>query len=1009
VDELFLGLLGVLVFCVIVVAPFVAIFMAYDARKRFADLQRRMTELEQRAARADWWIGEIARRTESLGDEVTSETTRVTREQESTSETTRFVTPRESQTRGSPLETAGRSATYGEGPTSSTAMETPRALAGSHGEGPTSTTAMHTPQGAALDYAATIPVASGPSGGVEAIEGAPREGATSATGLQTPLAIARSGSGRPTRTSDRTSSGESPTSATAIETPRAIAGATGEGPPSVTRVETPQAIARSPRSIFGKPPTPPPPPAPPPAVSREPFDFEKLVGVRLFAWLGGLGLFIGAAFFLEYSIEHDLIPPPMRIGIGLVVGALAVLVGDMLREKADRAGQALGGAGIATLYASLFAARTLYEILPAAAAFGAMAFVTVLAGVLAVRRDAFMLAVIALVGGFATPVLLSTGEDHRYALFGYLALLDAGVLYVAARRRWLALTALGFIATTIIYAGWAAEYLDNGGVPFALGTAALFAALFAFGTRHPVPESSVKAPIRAALFGIVLGAPFVAALSVGAVEELRPDPAFFAAYLGVLLIGNFVMAERWRAPYSLEIGAGLTVLALTSRVAPDILGSASTVTFLAFSAPALLLLVIALFRHARAGAEASASPRRAAAIALGGSWFIVGQAFPYAENGASIVPYGLYVGAHVAGYLALGLTIRASRWLAAAHALWVITLLTITRHDEVARLDEFVPFIVVPMFVFFALPLATERARRPAGWISGALSLVTHYAVLYALARTVWSDVSLGAGAIGAAILALGMLSFARQRIATETPSGVLATLGAITLAFLTAAVPITLSKQWITVAWGLEAAALAWLYLRMAHPGLLVASALLTLSTIVRLVANPSLWEYHARSGVIVFNWYLYTFGLPAIAFFAAAYLLRSDAVANRYRYPTALWFAGGATMFVLLNVEIADAYSTGQTIGFHMGASLGEDMTYSLGWGVFGVMTLVVGMMVRGAKVRISALAVLLLAIGKVFLHDLWHLGALYRVGSMVGLAMALLAVSFLTQRFILRGDRP
>jgi uncharacterized membrane protein len=41
-------------------------------------------------------------------------------------------------------------------------------------------------------------------------------------------------------------------------------------------------------------------------------------------------------------------------------------------------------------------------------------------------------------------------------------------------------------------------------------------------------------------------------------------------------------------------------------------------------------------------------------------------------------------------------------------------------------------------------------------------------------------------------------------------------------------------------------------------------------------------------------------------------------------------------------------------------------------------------------------------------VFLHDLWHLGALYRVGSMVGLAMALLAVSFLTQRFILRGDR-
>ena len=64
-------------------------------------------------------------------------------------------------------------------------------------------------------------------------------------------------------------------------------------------------------------------------------------------------LFIGAAFFLQYSIEHDLISPPMRIGIGLVVGASAVLIGDVIRGKADRAGQALGGAGIATLYASL--------------------------------------------------------------------------------------------------------------------------------------------------------------------------------------------------------------------------------------------------------------------------------------------------------------------------------------------------------------------------------------------------------------------------------------------------------------------------------------------------------------------------------------------------------------------------------------------------------------------------------------------------------------------------------
>jgi uncharacterized membrane protein len=105
---------------------------------------------------------------------------------------------------------------------------------------------------------------------------------------------------------------------------------------------------------------------------------------------------------------------------------------------------------------------------------------------------------------------------------------------------------------------------------------------------------------------------------------------------------------------------------------------------------------------------------------------------------------------------------------------------------------------------------------------------------------------------------------------------------------------------------------------------------------------------------------------------------------------------------------VEIADAYSTGNTIGFHMGASLGEDMTYSLGWGVFALVTLVLGMWLRSYGARMCAIGVLLLTIGKVFLHDLWALGALYRVGSMVGLAVALLLVSFLTQRFVLKGDR-
>jgi len=82
---------------------------------------------------------------------------------------------------------------------------------------------------------------------------------------------------------------------------------------------------------------------------------------------------------------------------------------------------------------------------------------------------------------------------------------------------------------------------------------------------------------------------------------------------------------------------------------------------------------------------------------------------------------------------------------------------------------------------------------------------------------------------------------------------------------------------------------------------------------------------------------------------------------------------------------------------------------MTYSLAWGIFALVLLLLGLARRSKPTRAAAIVVLVLTIGKVFLNDLWNLGALYRVGSIVGLALALLAVSFLTQRFVLARDEP
>jgi uncharacterized membrane protein len=84
-------------------------------------------------------------------------------------------------------------------------------------------------------------------------------------------------------------------------------------------------------------------------------------------------------------------------------------------------------------------------------------------------------------------------------------------------------------------------------------------------------------------------------------------------------------------------------------------------------------------------------------------------------------------------------------------------------------------------------------------------------------------------------------------------------------------------------------------------------------------------------------------------------------------------------------------------------------RDLVTSLAWGVYALVLLVLGTARRISPLRWASLAVLVLAIGKVFLHDLGHLDGLYRVGALLGLALSLLGVSLFYQRFVFRRTEP
>jgi uncharacterized membrane protein len=198
-----------------------------------------------------------------------------------------------------------------------------------------------------------------------------------------------------------------------------------------------------------------------PSPPRPRRDLETMIGGSLFNWLGIIAVTISVGFFLKYAFENEWIGATARVLLGAAAGCSVLALAERLRARGYRAyAHVLTGGGVLILYLSIYAARVFYSLIDVTAAFALMSVVTATAVLLSVRHDARSIAVLALIGGFMTPALLSTHVDNQIALFAYVAFLDAGVLAVAYFKRWRVLDHLAFVATALVFVGWALSYYE---------------------------------------------------------------------------------------------------------------------------------------------------------------------------------------------------------------------------------------------------------------------------------------------------------------------------------------------------------------------------------------------------------------------------------------------------------------------------------------------------------------------------------------------------------------------
>ncbi len=198
-----------------------------------------------------------------------------------------------------------------------------------------------------------------------------------------------------------------------------------------------------------------------PAPARPATDFEALIAGSWFNRIGIVAIILGVGYFLREAFRRGWIGPHGRVLTGVALGIGLLLAGERLRGRGYRNyAQSLSGGGIAILYLAFFAAFARYALIGQLPAFALMTMVTATAVLLAARTDALPIAILGLLGGFLTPVMLSTGVDNQTGLFTYIALLDLGVLALAYSKQWRVLNYLAFGATVIMSALWLAEWYE---------------------------------------------------------------------------------------------------------------------------------------------------------------------------------------------------------------------------------------------------------------------------------------------------------------------------------------------------------------------------------------------------------------------------------------------------------------------------------------------------------------------------------------------------------------------
>ena len=786
------------------------------------------------------------------------------------------------------------------------------------------------------------------------------------------------------------------------------------GPDTVPMAEPPAAPV-SPRERGT-----PPPPSP---SAWEPLR-QWLVGGNTIVKAGVAILFVGLAFLAKYAAEHTQVPIELRLAA--VGGVAIVLLGVGWRLRLARPGyaQVLQGGAVAVLYLTLFAAFRYYGVLAAGPAFGLMVAVAGLAAALAVLQDARSLAVVGALGGFATPLIVSTGSDNAAALFAYYFVLDAGIAAIAWFRTWRSLNLIGFVATFVVATAWGVLRYRSDAFAMSEGFLIAFFLLFVLIMLLPARRAITGSPHRSDTWvnsSLLFGLPtIVFALQYGLVR----DTPFGTALSALALAGFYVLLASWmkkRPELGITFDASLAIATVfLTLVIPFALDERSTAGAWTLEAAGLVWIG---FRQ-----------RRGLPRAFGYLLFLtagVSMLFAHERFGVPQVVFNAYL---FNGLMAAAAAIAAGYFV---HR-------NLRQGGALANGEDVAEPLLVALATLWLASTAAVEISAFVGWrftLSATLVAASAIALLYALlgARLDWPKIAwpalahapllLVAAAIDAGLLAnpahdggawAWPIAFAVHamvlRLATtrwpEPVANAVHATGFIALALLGA-----LLGRAVTADWGDAASAWPWLGWLVVPAVLLLGLARPAIAEAWPVRAAPAAYT-RAAAAVLAAGLWLWTLvanfasdGMAAplphlpllnpldlgVALALVAILLWLRSAGRAHGPPLGLAFAAG---FVWLNAMLVRAFHHYGGVPYHVDAWLGS-LAVQAGIALLWTLTALVAMSLgarRGMRMPwVVGAALLAAVVFKLLLVDLSGTGTVARIVSFIGVGVLMLVIGY------------